>query len=1302
MRARRIIGWSLAGLAILLLVAAGGGILFLRTRYFAKYALSKIVEDVNETTGGRTEIRNLDFDLSTLTAHLYDVTVHGTEAANQAPLLHLDRLTVGLKIQSVLQRKITLSELLIEHPEVNLLVGPDGKSNLPQRRPSQSSSSSTSVFDLAVRHALLTRGEVSYNDKKTPLDADLHDLNVDVHFDPLTTRYSGSLAYDNGHLRYAEFQPLPHDLNATFSATPSGFSLDSAKLKVASSTLSLRAKLTDYAQPTVDGSYEVSLHTQDFAGMSHSMAATGDVLLRGDLHYANSGNQPLLQSLSLNGQIASEVLTAVSPDARLELRKLQGSFQLAHGSLRAEGVSADLLGGTVKASLDLQHLDSTPATRVSAVIQNISLRAAQRSIRNPQTRRVALLGTLDGRANASWTGSIQTIRAQSDLSVRSSDTASGTDQLPIDGEIHATYDGPRGALTLRQTSLQTGSAKISVHGEISKRSDLQIQASAGDLQRVIELASAFGLATSKLPGISGAASVNAQVRGSLQNPRASGQLSAQNLQVQGSEWSSAKLSFQADASQMQIDQGLLISAHQGRASFSGSVGLRNWVYLPSSPIRASLAVQQMPLTDLQRLANLQYPVSGDLSADLNLTGSQLNPAGSGSAHLSNARAYDEPLQNLAVKVQANRDTIVSTLNVVLPAGNLNADLSYTPQTKAYIFHVNAPSVVLQKLHTLQAKNLPVSGTLNVSAQGKGTLDRPELTAVIESSQLQLKQNAISGLKAEVRVSDQRADLSVSAQSALSSVRAQGHVNLAGDYYAEGSVDTTSIPLDLLLATYAPSVPEGFHGQTEFHATFKGPLKDKSQLEAHLTIPTLNASYQSLEIAAAGPIHADYVHSILTLQPAEIRGTGTSLRVQGSIPFAGTTAPSLTASGTIDAQVLRIVAPDVRSSGIVALDIHASGSAKNPSLQGQVHLQNIAFATDAAPLGVENLNGTLDVANDRVQVSTLTGQVGGGQISAGGSIVFRPAVQFNLAMQAKSIRLRYPDGLRMLLDGNVAFSGTPDASTLNGRVLVDSLSFTPDFDLAKFGDQFSGTAVPAQPGFADNIRLAVGVQSKDNLSATSSQISIEGDLNLQIIGTAANPVIIGRTDLTSGELFYRNLRYQLQRGMITFDNPTETEPKMDVSATTTVEQYNLTISLRGTLDKLVTSYTSDPPLATADVINLLAQGQTTEESAASSQSTDSIIASQAASQVTGGLQKLTGLSSLQIDPMIGGNGSNPSARIALQQRVTKNLLFTFSTDVSQPGTEVVQGDYQINKRWSVSVARDETGGVSVDGRYHTKF
>jgi translocation and assembly module TamB len=206
----------------------------------------------------------------------------------------------------------------------------------------------------------------------------------------------------------------------------------------------------------------------------------------------------------------------------------------------------------------------------------------------------------------------------------------------------------------------------------------------------------------------------------------------------------------------------------------------------------------------------------------------------------------------------------------------------------------------------------------------------------------------------------------------------------------------------------------------------------------------------------------------------------------------------------------------------------------------------------------------------------------------------------------------------------------------------------------------------------------------------------------VLGTAANPVITGRTDLNAGELFYRNVRYQLQRGVVTFADPNQTKPVLNVSASTTVEQYNLTVNLRGPFDSLTVSYASDPPLPSADIINLIARGKTSSELAASSPSTDSMVASQAASQVSGGLQKLAGISSLQIDPLLGGNNQNPSARVALQQRVTKNFLFTFSTDVSQPGSEMVQGEYQINKRWSVSMTRDQLGGVSVDGRFHTKF
>jgi translocation and assembly module TamB len=1304
MKWKRTIGWTLAVLVVLIGIGVIGGYFYLKSSGFRQFAIRKIVEQANEATGGRTQIRALDFNLSTLTAHLYDVVIRGNESPAAPPLLEVDKLTVGLKIQSVLHHKINLSELLIEHPVVHVQVDRDGNSNIPQAPPSQSSSH-TSVFDLAVGHVALSQGEINYGDRKTSVDADLYNLGTDVTFDSSATRYRGSISYDNGHVRYGEYAPFPHSFNAKFSATPSVFSLESATMKVASSSVTLHADVNNYSNPTVAGDYDIRIHAQDLSVVSTAAKAAGDVSLTGKIHYQSENNQPLLRSIAVEGQIASEALSAVASGSRVEVRKLQGRYQLANGHLRAHGVEAELLDGRINTDLDMKNLDTTPSSRFSANLHSISLRAAQRLANRPELKRVSVEGILDGAAEATWAGSMTNLRARSDLVVRSAKNSHPTSAtyIPIDGVIHAAYDGPTNVLTVHQTTLRIPSTTLTADGQVGKHSKLVVQAMANDLHQLVALASAFSSSLSAQPLVSGSATLNATVQGSTQRPEISGRLSAQNLYVQASQWKSADLSLQADPSRIVVSNGTLINAQHGQASFSATVGLRQWSYLPSSPIQASLSLQQMSLADLQHLANVQYPVSGKLSANVSVNGSQLDPKGSGSLEITNARAYDEPIQNFVLKFHAENGSIASTLNVAASAGSANTSLTFTPKTKAYKLALDAPSIVLQKLKTVQQKNLAVNGTLSLSASGQGTLDDPQLTASLQLPRLDVKQKSIAGVKAEVHVANKQANLTLDSQVAQASVRARGRVNLTGDYETDASIDTTAIPLDVLLATYATSVPEGFQGQTEFHATVEGPLKDKTKLEAHLTIPTLNASYQSFQIGAASPIRADYANSVITLQPSEIRGTDTSIRIQGSVPVAGTASPTLAAQGSIDARILRIASPDLKSSGTVALDVRTSGSAKSPVVQGQVRLQNIAMSTAAAPVSVDKLNGTLDLSSERVQISNLAGEVNGGQISAAGSVEYRPSLQFNIALQGKSIRLRYPEGLRTLLDSNLDWAGNLQASTLTGRVLVDQLSFTPDFDLATFGDQFSSNAAaPAQPGFDDTIRLQVAVQSKDNLNATSSQVSLTGSADLNVIGTAANPVVIGRTDLTAGELFYRNVRYQLQRGIITFEDPNQTSPVLDVSVSTIVEQYNLTLNLRGPFDRLTTSYTSDPPLATADIINLIAMGKTTSESAASSQSTDSMIASQAVSQLTSGVQKLAGISSLQINPLLGGNSQNPAQQVAIQQRVTKNFLFTFSTDVSQPGQEIVQGDYQVTKRWSVSVARDQLGGVSIDGRYHTKF
>jgi len=1300
MNRKRFLPWVI-GVLGLLLVLLGGGYLFLRTEAFQQYALRKIVQATNEATGGRAEIQKFAFAPSTLTAILYGVTVHGTEPAGSPPLLELNKLTVRLNLQSLLHRRLTLRELVLDHPVVHLDVNAQGQSNLPQPA-SKSSSSKTSVFDLAVGHALLTSGEAYIDDKAVPLDADLYGLKVDFHFDPSSSGYIGDIAYDRGQVGYLQYPPLTHSFSAKLNVGPTLFAVDSAEFHVGASSAKIRGKVADYNHPRLDGQYDIRLHADDLKAMAPENAPSGDLLLTGNIRY-QANDQPLLRNIILNGNVSSAALHATASQARIEVQDLSGNYTLQNGTFETHDLKAQTLGGRIEAEIRALHLDAKPAYLMRAAVHDVSMQAAQRAL-HAQTGQIVLTGRADGTVEASSNGTANNTTAHAVLRFRDEVHNAKSDQssIPLTGVMDASYDGSRETLIVRNSTLNVPSATLSAQGQLSRSSDLRINLRATDLQQLTRLASALSApGQAHLPEVMGSAVLNANVRGPMQQPHVAGQLEAQNLQVQGSDWSRVSVGFNADPSQFVFDNGTLLSAHQGKATFSAKVGLRRWSYAASNPVSGNLSIQQLSIADLQRLAALHYPIEGNLSGDVSFHGSQLDPVGSGTLQVANARAYGEPIDKLALNFNGAQGTINSKLIVVGSPGTVNAQLSYVPKNQSYTFQLDAPSLALQKLRTLQAKNLDLQGVMNASGSGKGTLDDPQLTASVQVTRLQLHQRAYSDIKADLRVAQHRAEVTLHSEVEKALIQAHGTMNLTGDQQTQLQVDTGTIALAPLLASYMPSVPEDFQGQVELHGTLKGPLKNRSQMDGSINIPVLRAQYQSIQIGAAQPIRARYSQSVLTVEPTEITGTGTSLRLEGNLPLQGARPATFTAKGNLDAQIFRMIRPELRSSGTIAFDIHASGAGKSWGTQGQVRLQDIGVSNPEGPISIDKLNGILDVTGDKVQVNHVTAQVGGGQVDLGGSVTYRPKPEFNLAAQAKSVRLRYPEGVRTVLEGNVNLTGDPQAAVLNGRVLVESLSFTPEFDLAKFSDQFENS-VPSQPGFADNIKLHVSIQSTGQLSATSSQISLEGRLNLQAIGTAANPVIIGRTDLTGGELFYRNVRYQLRRGIISFEDPNRTNPVLNVAVNTTVQQYNLTLTLRGPVDKLTTSYVSDPPLATADIINLLARGRTTQEADAAAQGTDALLAAPVASEVSSSVQKIAGLSSLQIDPLIGGNNHNPSARVALQQRVTKNFLFTFSTDVSEPGSEIVQGDYRVTKRWSVSVARDQLGGVSVDGKYHTKF
>jgi translocation and assembly module TamB len=414
--------------------------------------------------------------------------------------------------------------------------------------------------------------------------------------------------------------------------------------------------------------------------------------------------------------------------------------------------------------------------------------------------------------------------------------------------------------------------------------------------------------------------------------------------------------------------------------------------------------------------------------------------------------------------------------------------------------------------------------------------------------------------------------------------------------------------------------------------------------------------------------------------------------------------SLLMLGTVNLQLAQLFNPDISSSGQVRFNINSFGATENPDVQGQVQILNANLASGSVPIGLANGNGVLTLTKDRLNIAQFTGSVGGGTLTASGGVVYKPSLKFDLAVQGRKMRFLYPLGVREAVDTDLSLSGTMDASLLSGQVRLEQLQFTPDFDLTNLTGQFSGeTTPPPSGGMTQNMKLNVAIQSAGGINAVSRTASLQAVANLHLQGTADQPVVLGRVTVNGGDMIFMGNRYVLQSGTIDFVNPVRTEPMVNLSVSTTIQQYDIHLRFEGPVEQLRANYSSEPALPPADIISLLAFGKTSEASAANptpgSLAAQSAIASQVSSQVTSRIQKIAGISQLSIDPVLGGQaqGQNPGARITIQQRVTSNLFVTFATDVTSTQRDVIQVQYKITPRVTFSGTRDQNGGFGFDTR-----
>ncbi|MGH9606801.1 MAG: translocation/assembly module TamB domain-containing protein [Terracidiphilus sp.] len=1291
-----------------------------------RYLLGLAQREASSKLGVPVKLQNFSVHLSNLSVDLYGIRVAGASPHPNPPLLEVNRIQVSVRIVSILRRHWYLDDLRIDHPVVWIMVGKNGVSNLPAIK--SDGGSKINVFTLGIRHALLDRGEIYYNSRPSAIAADLHHLLFQASFNSRLQMYSGNLSYTGGHLKYRSYRPVAHNLYVRFDATPSIFRLTEARLSSAPLQAVLSGAIEGYrTHPVAQVKYSITVNGARIAALLNRPALPAGILrTSGSLSYRDQVGRPLLETITVNGDLASQRIRVSGSGMRAALTNVVGHYSLVKGEATLSYLHASVLGGEATAHGTMKNIGGGDAhSQFNAALRGVSLAALQRTIAPAGTRTgIEVSGALNATASASWGKTFGDMVAQADAKLSGKLTRARTAQgngahltpvsavngaaspaaIPVNSVIHAIYVNRNHTLELANSYLRTSQTNLKFNGTVGKRSRLAVQFQTKDLGELAAMANAFRTHVSGAAPLelAGSASFQGAVQGSTLAPRISGQLTAENLRVRDTSWKYLRATIDASPNGVGLQQGELEAASQGRIAFNGSAGLKDWKFSRSSQFQIQLDASRLDIGKLAQLSGKSMPVTGNLSANIHVHGSEENPEGNGTLSLTRLTVYRQPIQSAKLNLSAAGNQMKADALVQLLSGELRVDLTVQPKQKTYMAQVSSHGIHIGQLQFLKERGVKASGVLALNASGQGSFSDPQFSAGVQIPSLTVGTQTVSGLKLQMNVAHHVANAALTSTALNTSIKAKAKVNLSGDYPTTASLDTNVIQLQPLLAIYSPGEASNLTGQTEIHATLQGPLRERKLLQAQVTIPILKAAYGVVHLAAVSPIRGDYKNGAFDLQPAVIRGTDTNLQLQASIPVAGNAPMSLKVHGSIDLQLAQLVDPLVHSSGQIRFNIDSHGPVTQGNVGGEIDIVNASFTPPNVPIGLQNGNGVLKLSSKRLNIAKFQASVGGGTITASGGVDYRPKLHFDVGVVAKDVRILYPQGLRESIDANLRLNGSPTYAVLGGAVDLADISFTPGFDLTSFVGKFSsGVAAPPAQGFSQNLKLNIAVHAANNIDLASRTFSVNGSANIEARGTAAQPVILGRVNLTGGDIILHGDRFVLTGGTVQFVNPSRTEPVLNITLTTSIQQYNIDLHFSGPVEQMRSEYTSNPALPSVDIIHLLAFGQTTEAAAnnptPANQEAESLIASQVSSQVTSRIAKVAGISQLSINPVLSGNSEQgpAGAQIAIQQRVTGNLFITFTSNVATTQDQTIEGEYRISPRVSLSATRDPNGGFALD-------
>jgi translocation and assembly module TamB len=692
-------------------------------------------------------------------------------------------------------------------------------------------------------------------------------------------------------------------------------------------------------------------------------------------------------------------------------------------------------------------------------------------------------------------------------------------------------------------------------------------------------------------------------------------------------------------------------------------------------------------------------------------------------------AYGEPFERATAALRFEGPGVRLDNIEMEKSGGRGSGAAFVGWDGTYAFNFNARRIPVETLAAAKTSTAPLSGFLDINAGGSGTFEFPRYDVRASIGDFFVGDEGIGQVAGDISIRGEVLTLKVEAASPRLAVSGAGRIALTDEMDAELSFRLSDTSLDPYVRAFNPQLSPYTTAVASGSLRIVGELANLDHLLVDATVDTLDVSLFDYRLTNAVPIRVALDRNAVRLVEMRLVGEDTELDVSGVLSLQDERI-ALRAGGTANLGILQGFVPNVRSSGRASVHTALEGPMRNPAVTGTMTVENGRIRHFDLPHSLEAINGSVNLDSRGLDLTGLTGRLGGGEVTFGGRIDIESYLpgRLNVTMAGRNMRLRFPEGMRSLVDADLTLTGTMEAPTLGGEVLVRSALYTRRFDAG--GGMFELAGGAASQGSAPlqatlPLRYDVHVNAPASLRIENNTARVVATADLQLRGTYDRPLLFGRAEIDRGEVLFEGKRYVVTRGTIDFNNPTRIEPFFDVETETRVrvpgETYRLTIRAAGTFERLTTEFTSDPPLPEIDVLGLLfadldpgalpegrAYGTITPQQQLLQERAARALTGAVTAEVGRAVEQTFGIDTFQITPSVSDVYQQSSrfeagARLTIGKRLSDRVYLTYSRSLtSTTRDQIVLLEYDQNDRLSWILSRNEDRTYALDVRVRHVF